>query len=285
MLYKFFPTTLYGDILITDLLKKIKVSDRFKKTIAVENYRVKEEDTPESLAYLLYNDSTFSWLILLMNDIMDRNTEWPYNQSSLDRIIDEKYNTSSLFLRDSDITFNISEATRFSVSNSCGGSSDFYDVKTIDRQFNKITTKEKLPLSVNDGDQIVFYKANDRLHTGCKTVRKVVYEDTFSIHHFEDEQGNYIDPRSMVNSNAIYNEQFTYLYQYIADGGSVVSQNVVSNFTYEVTQNDIKRDILLLLPEYKDAFVSSVNRIFQNSNKDINVLELNNLVEFIARDK
>lgn len=264
MPYQYFPVTLYNDILVTDLLKKIKIADKIKKTVAVENYKIKEEDTPESLAYILYEDTTLSWMILMLNEIKDRNSEWPYKYETLNSLIQEKYNTSAIFLRDNQIDFKITKATRFVVGN------DSYDIKSITRDINKIVTTEKLPTSVLQNQSVVFYENNTRLHTGNRTIGKVVYEDTASLHHFEDSDGNHIDPRGMINPNISYNETGTYLYGYIIGDQQTYA---ISNFTQEINENDRKRDILLLSPDYKQAFLSKISRLFQNSNKDINVLE------------
>jgi hypothetical protein len=266
MLYNFFPTTLYENTLVTDILKKFKVSDRLKKTTAIENYRIKEEDTPESLAYLLYKDITLSWLILSINEIRDRNNEWPLKYESFVSIVNEKYNSSCIFLYDSDITFSLSSVTRFVVDG------DSYEVKSTDRQTNKIVTVQPLPLSVIVGNTIEFYNGSTKLHTGTKQVRRVVYEDLYSLHHFQDEDGKAIDPRATVDGRD-YDEEYTYLYEYI-NSGATVQQYIVNNNDYELTVNDNKRDILLLVPEYKDIFISKISRMFQNNNKDANVLDL-----------
>lgn len=263
MPYQYFPTTLYNDILVTDLLKKFKVADRVKKTIAVENYRVKEEDTPETLAYLLYQDTTLSWMILMLNEIRDRNHEWPYKYETLNKIISENYNTSSIFLRDNQINFSLTKATRFTVGN------DSYDIKSINRDINRITTKEKIPTSVLQNQAIVFYNNDTRLHTGNKTIGKVVYEDTAALHHFEDADGNILDPRGIANS-VPYTETQTYLYKYIIGDDLTFA---VSNFQNELNTNDKKRDIILLNPEYKQLFLAKLSRLFLNTNKDINVLD------------
>lgn len=263
MPYQYFPTTLYNDILVTDLLKKFKVADRVKKTIAVENYRVKEEDTPETLAYLLYQDTTLSWMILMLNEIRDRNHEWPYKYETLNKIISENYNTSSIFLRDNQINFSLTKATRFTVGN------DSYDIKSINRDINRITTKEKIPTSVLQNQAIVFYNNDTRLHTGNKTIGKVVYEDTAALHHFEDADGNILDPRGIANL-VPYTETQTYLYKYIIGDDLTFA---VSNFQNELNTNDKKRDIILLNPEYKQLFLAKLSRLFLNTNKDINVLD------------
>ena len=264
MPYQYFPVTLYNDILVTDLLKKFKIADKVKKTIAVENYKVKEEDSPESLAYILYNDPTLSWIILMLNEIKDRNNEWPYKYETLNKIIQEKYNTSAIFLRDNQINFALTKATRFEVGN------DSYDIKSINRDINKIVTTEKLPTSVLQNQSVVFFQGSTRLHTGNKIIGKVVYEDTDALNHFEDADGNVLDPRGMLNTFVPYNETQTYLFKYIIGDELTYA---VSNFQHELNENDKKRDILLLSPDYKEIFLSRISRMFQNTDKDINVLD------------
>jgi len=263
MPYQYFPATLYNDILVTDILKKFKIADKVKRTIAVENYRVKEEDTPESLAYILYQDPTYSWIILMLNEIKDRNNEWPYEQEILDKIIAQNYSTSSVFITDSQRDFSLSSATRFVINNNS------YDIKSVDLQLNKIVTAEKLSTNIQQNSSISFYKGNDKLHTGNKVVGKIVYEDDFSLHHFEDASGNAIDPRGMSVSGP-YNETQTYLYKYIIGDDQTY---VVSNFQYELNTNDKKRDILLLNPDYLQIFLSNITRMFENYNKNINVVD------------
>jgi hypothetical protein len=260
MPYSYFPATLYEEVLVTDILKKFKISDKTKKSIAVENYFVKDEDTPESIAYFLYGSPTYSWLVLMLNEIKDRNTEWPYNYNMMTKMLEEKYSSSSLFLFDSDINFVLSDVTRVEVG------FDSYEVKSVDRNLNKVTLKETLPLSVTTGDTARFYKDNQLLKQ--TTLRRVVYEDVFSIHHFEDEDGNYIDPRSTVDSTP-YQENLTYLYQYV---NGFAEEYVVSNYDYENKINDDKRNIILLSSSYRNQVVSKISRMFERVDRNVNVI-------------
>lgn len=264
MPYSYFPASLYNDVLVTDILKKFKLSDKFKKSTAVENYRIKEEDTPESLAYLLYGDSQLSWLILMLNDIRDRNNEWPYSFQNLENKINSTYNTSALYFFDSDFSIlPISTVKTISINGYD------YGIKSIDPNLNKIVTKEKIPSYIGTSDlvQMTFTRYSI---LGLKNPRRIVYEDSYSIHHFEDVDGNYIDPRSTVDGRD-YDEEYSYLYQYAAQEAE---EYVITNRDYELSINDAKRDILLLLPEYKNGIVSKISRLFKNTEKTNNVLEL-----------
>lgn len=265
MPYSYFPATLYNDILVTDILKKFKLSEKFKKSTAVENYRIKEEDTPESLAYLLYGDTQLSWLILMLNDIKDRNNEWPYSFENLENRINNTYSTSALYFYDSDFSINLPITKVESIS--INGQD--YGIKSIDPNLNKIVTEIKIPSYIGTSDTVqMTFTGYDIL--SLKNPRRIVYEDSYSIHHFEDVDGNYIDPRSTVDGRD-YVQEYSYVYQYATQEAE---EYVITNRDYEMSLNDKKRDIVLLLPEYKNAIVSKISRLFKNTQKSNNVLEL-----------
>lgn len=273
MLYNYFPSSIYQNTLVTDILRKFKISDRAKKSTIVENYRVREEDTPESLAHLLYKDTRLAWMILMLNDIKDRHNEWPYTYSVLSQKIENKYATSALYFYDSDF----SQTLPITKINTITVDGELLEIDHIDPNFNKIVTKQKLSSNINTStDLYLTFKGYNIL--GIKNPRRVVYEDKFSLHHFEDADGIWIDPRSSILPNSEYTEQGSYLYHYINSEnlGADVEQFVVTNQDYEYKTNDDKRDIILLQPEYKDQLISKINRIFQNTNKDSNVLEMEN---------
>lgn len=52
---------------------------------------VSDEETPEILAEKVYNDAGAHWLILMANDIIDRNYDWPLNYTDFNKYIIKKY--------------------------------------------------------------------------------------------------------------------------------------------------------------------------------------------------
>ena len=57
-------------------------------------YLVKDSDTPESIAFKEYGDAYRSWILLLFNNIMNPNYDWPLKSDSLDDYIEAKYGQS-----------------------------------------------------------------------------------------------------------------------------------------------------------------------------------------------
>lgn len=54
-------------------------------------YLISEEDTPDILAHKIYGDSYRSWIILLFNNILNPNYDWPMHQTVLESYIQKKY--------------------------------------------------------------------------------------------------------------------------------------------------------------------------------------------------
>lgn len=54
-------------------------------------YDIEDEDTPEILAEKFYGDPGAVWMILLTNEILDAQFEWPLNYNTFNQYIIEKY--------------------------------------------------------------------------------------------------------------------------------------------------------------------------------------------------
>ena len=66
-------------------------NDIFQEKTFFTKYQVKGDDRPDNVAYSVYNDASLDWVILLSNNIINIQTEWPMQQSELDRYLLEKY--------------------------------------------------------------------------------------------------------------------------------------------------------------------------------------------------
>ena len=55
------------------------------------DYTISEGDTPEIVAYKVYGDAEYHWLIMRINGIMNLNTDWPLTYSQLMESIDSLY--------------------------------------------------------------------------------------------------------------------------------------------------------------------------------------------------
>ena len=79
---------------VKNLFKRGKLRDDiFQDLTFFTKYKVIGDDRPDNIAYSLYNDSSLDWVILLSNNIVNIQSEWPLPQRDFDRYILEKYET------------------------------------------------------------------------------------------------------------------------------------------------------------------------------------------------
>ena len=98
MYFANFPIIPYDSVgngnfkLVTNLLKRVAVRTKVRTNIALyDTYDVKEGETPEILADIMYDDAELHWVILLVNNITDRYHQWPKNTNQFLAYINDKY--------------------------------------------------------------------------------------------------------------------------------------------------------------------------------------------------
>ena len=79
---------------VKNLFKKGYLRDDiFQDLTFFTKYKVQGDDRPDNIAYTLYNNASLDWVILLSNNIINIQTEWPMPQANLDRYLLDKYET------------------------------------------------------------------------------------------------------------------------------------------------------------------------------------------------
>ena len=77
---------------VKNLFRRGKLRDDiFGNLSYFTKYKIIGDERPDNVAYKLYNDETLDWVILLSNNILNIQTEWPLPQSSFDAFLVEKY--------------------------------------------------------------------------------------------------------------------------------------------------------------------------------------------------
>lgn len=81
---------------VKNLFKRGKLrEDIFGNLAFFDKYKIIGDERPDNVAYKFYGDETFDWLVLLSNNIINIQTEWPMPQRAFDRYIFEKYSVGS----------------------------------------------------------------------------------------------------------------------------------------------------------------------------------------------
>jgi len=77
---------------VPDIFRRIKVKNKIKDNVPLlDKYEVKDGETPESLAYKVYGNSNYHWIILLLNDITNIYYDWPLSSIAFNEFVNDKY--------------------------------------------------------------------------------------------------------------------------------------------------------------------------------------------------
>jgi hypothetical protein len=77
---------------VKNFFKRAKLrEDIFKELAFFEKYTIEGDDRPDNVAFKIYDDSTFDWVVLVSNNIINIQSEWPLPQRDFDRFLLDKY--------------------------------------------------------------------------------------------------------------------------------------------------------------------------------------------------
>ena len=80
------------DVTIKDYYRLMRLTDQaFRETTLYNEYIIKEGQRPDQIAYEVYGDSQYYWVILLVNNIIDVASEWPLSNEELENYMIQKY--------------------------------------------------------------------------------------------------------------------------------------------------------------------------------------------------
>ena len=80
-------------ITVKNLFKRVFLrEDIYQNLTFFKKYSVVGDDRPDNVAAQVYEDSTLDWLVLLANNIINVQNEWPLPQEDFNRYLLDKYN-------------------------------------------------------------------------------------------------------------------------------------------------------------------------------------------------
>ena len=115
---------------VKNFFKRAKLrEDIFQELTFFTKYIVEGDDRPDNVASKVYNDPNLDWVVLLSNNIVSVQSEWPLSQADFNTYLTEKYdNETTLYsgihhyeaneVKTSDNRIVIPSGTRVSVGQS-----------------------------------------------------------------------------------------------------------------------------------------------------------------------
>jgi len=207
--FNYFPKTFYtsnNNTVGVDSVTNITVRVAFEKTLRENSidfypYQIQDSDTPEIIADKYYDNPERHWIVLLFNNIIDPQWDWPLNSKNIIEYIDKKYTANGA----ANTTVQTGIAWALSENNT-------------QAYFKVITTTGK--------------------------------NREITVEKFQIDANTYANVASSTNSYTTQaNELITI----------TVSKEKRSYYTYEIEENEEKREIKLL----KSQFVEDVEKEFK----------------------
>jgi hypothetical protein len=98
MYFKLIPKIYYDSAgtgqpkIVTNLMRRVGIRAKVKtNTMLFDTYSVREGETPEIIAHKLYGDSELHWIVMLVNNVIDRYHDWPMSTNQFNSYLNQKY--------------------------------------------------------------------------------------------------------------------------------------------------------------------------------------------------
>ena len=80
-----------------NLFRRAKVrEDLFSNFMQFDKYKIIGDERPDNVAEKVYGSSDLDWVVLMSNNIIDLNNEWPLTQYQLNSFLNNKYSQRDL---------------------------------------------------------------------------------------------------------------------------------------------------------------------------------------------
>ena len=78
--------------LSVNIFRRIKIRDDLQGSLlGFTQYEIQDGTRPDQVAYEIYKDAGLDWVILLINNIINVNEDWPMNREDLYHYVKDKY--------------------------------------------------------------------------------------------------------------------------------------------------------------------------------------------------
>ena len=283
-------TDISNYITIKNLFKRGKIRpDIFGNISFFTKYKVIGDERPDNVAFKKYDDSSLDWVVLLSNNILNVQDEWPLHQSSLDEILLDKYGSYKALHSD------IHHYETIEIKNSRGGiilpgglsspnkwRTNGNYIQAINTKITQISgTESKIAtVTMNNGiknlvvgSEVLIQGVNPTYNgrfpvTEVLSVGDVIIRFKYVLPSIPEikqpeilgtEQVTFTVEGTVGTGNAYY-------YEYYDDNAyhTIPAANMtqaVTNYEYEIKKEDDKRNIFLLKPDYLNVIFNDMDNI------------------------
>jgi len=283
---------------VKNLFKRGKLrEDIFGNLSFFERYQIIGDERPDNIANKFYGDSTLDWVVLLSNNILNIQTEWPMTQQTFDKVMLDRYGSydnlySGVHHYETTEIKNSLGLTVLKgglrISNSWKTNGNF--IETINSVINSIaatqdggiTRSKTVSVFMRDnipavaGDQVLIDGVSENEYNGKHIITEIsgnyfTYElpsvpnNIFpTMSTSGKEQVIYTLSENSTNSTTTNPRYYEYLdaglgYSVLVPSTSFVRE--VTNYEYENQLQEDKRNIYILKPRYLNVIFNDMDDI------------------------
>jgi len=276
-------------ITVKNLFKRGKIRpDIFGNLNYFTKYKIIGDERPDNIAFKEYNDSSLDWVVLLSNNILNIQDEWPLPQRSLDEVLLEKYGDYEK------LHSGIHHYNTVEIKNSRGGivlpgglktpnkwRTNGNYIQAINTKINQISgTESKIATvtmyngikNLDVGSEVYITNVSSDVYNGrfpitsVLKVGEVVIRFTYVLPSIPEvkapeilgtEQVTFTVEGTVGTGNAYY-------YEYYDDNSyhtipAAKMTEAVTNYQYEIQKENDKRNIFLIKPTYLNILFNDLD--------------------------
>jgi hypothetical protein len=185
--FNYFPKTIYtsnnltaGVDTVTNIIARFGFESTLKNnSAAFYKYNIQESDTPEIIASKYYDNPERHWIVLLFNDIMDPQFDWPLQYQPFIDYVNTKYSANNY--ADTANTGVTGLAWSMNVNNVQA----YYKIVTR-TNFDDISIVEKLEVDANTYANVGASTTTYTLQDGSTITQKVTKETKTYYDHEQE---------------------------------------------------------------------------------------------------
>ncbi len=282
-------TDISNYINVKNLFKRGKIRpDIFGNLSYFTKYKIIGDERPDNIAFKEYEDSSLDWVVLLSNNILNVQSEWPLPQTSLDEVLLDKYgNYDKLYS-------GIHHYETIEIKNSKGGvilpggletpnkwKTNGNFIQATNTKVNQISGTDAKVATVTMyngiknlkvGSEVLINNVSSSVYNGrfpvtsVLKVGDVVIKFTYVLPSIPDVK----QPEIGGTEEVTFTVEGTvgvgnaYYYEYYDDNSyhTIPAANMtkaVTNYEYEMNKEDEKRNIFLLKPDYLNVVFNDLD--------------------------
>lgn len=278
--FSMFPTLSYNSFLLTNIMARVVVKRALTQQFSnFLPYEIPDGERPDQLAFNYYGNAFYDWLIFLINDITNPYYDWPLSSDDFQSMIIQRYGTvanaqstiryweSNWYASDTRLpiaayaALNADQKQFWSPVITAGNIVIAYerkenDISVTTNQINQLTGIANNVF--DDGD--VVQQANNTSNYGT-----VCWANSSAI-NIQHVFGTWVDSTTYTiqkNDGTGSTNAISQVLKVVIPSDQLTYFTTVSNYDFEVNQNESKRIISLLDKQFLPAAEKLVQKALQ----------------------